>query len=361
MRVLSLMDATNWATLIYAHGSNVPATRDSSNDPFQYLSLKELAKSTSRSVADPMYSNFLSYYNDKHYADSAMELVLQGKKWSSVDQRSEVIAIIAVTQILYMQIIGELHAAVNMCNKADPIEGLLFLSTELNPWDKAAAMIIGSMEGALGSTDSDDGELLWNLANNRAFQFNTANSDKDVIGGSLSVVNSRLFDLLYAGKGEMDALDCKNLAATASLIERLINIPVMQSAIKASIEAETSLSDSANLALAQGEAYTSAILPVIDTLDKESSELLRENLIVKEQVAPVRDGAQEVSEAFGYVVANGLQLRCQLLGATAEVDPCVHFGGRQNFSGGEIGARRQRQLVLTVSFLVTTMAITWMI
>ena len=84
MRILTSMETTTmeYTGYTYKFGLNVPWT--SEYDPFQYHSLHELAVDASRSQADPIYSQFVSYYNARNYADQAMQSIMNGEsKWRS--------------------------------------------------------------------------------------------------------------------------------------------------------------------------------------------------------------------------------------------------------------------------------------
>ena len=69
---------------------------------------------------------------------------------------------------------------------------------------------------------------------------------------------------------------------------------------------------------------------------------LFDNMVHKEGVKPVREGAQRVAKNFGQGVRFAIDLPCEYLGSTSEVEPCegvpAHSGGieipSQNGGGG---------------------------
>lgn len=296
--------------------------RLSENDPFQYYSLGDLAVSTSRRAADPWYTDFVQYLDSTNYADKLIQDTLDGTgKWDSsksVAQRSAVITESSAFMVLYMHLIAQVNDAVNHC-KGSESEGEYDLT---NPWDEVAAILIGSLEGTSegGSADVEDGQLLWSLASRRAFQFQSLNSD------GYAKINSRLEDLLYAGKGEIDATGCTAFEKTVEQIKLVSLVPLIQSVLRYAIQNQdlSPSSDSADLAL--GEVYALAILPIIQATDPSSATVVEENMIYQDGIQPIRDGAQAVADAMGnFAVAIGL--RCSMLGYTSQAQPCRLHGG----------------------------------
>jgi hypothetical protein len=324
LRILTTLESWSFAKSLYLYGSNVPGRRESENDPFHLISLSQLAISSERRDADPVYNQFVSYFNDQDYADTTITAALDGTgKWGirTTKERAELIALTSSFEVVYMDIIRNLNNAVAACNVADPSAGFSF--TGGDELDQAAAMIIGSMEGTNfgGSSDLDDGQLLWNLANTRAFQFQTMNNM------DYAVVNSELVDLLYAAKGELDAVVCPSLERTVLKIQQLMTVAVMQSVIRSAIAADGILSTSSDLSLVGGEVFARSVLPIINAHDPSTAELISENMIIKVGVNPVRDGKEVVADGFGFSITQGIKLSCSYLGATSTVDPCRRFGG----------------------------------
>lgn len=319
LRILTSLDAWEFAKYLYYFGRNSLKERDSDNDGYQLMSLHELAVAADRKRADPVYSYYVAYFNQVHYADNAVDEALRGVgKWTTKEQRREVITATCAFQIIFLYLIAELKQTVQQCR--DPAFDVL--EENLHPWDEVAALLVGSLEGAGegGSSDLADGQFVFNLGNSRAFQFQTLTEE------GYSQVNSDLDDLLFAGKGELDALDCDNLEITAQRIEKLLVAPIVQSALRYAVVLEKHSKDDGSAEAALGEVFSFSVLPILSAADAASAEVIRENMEVKEGVTPVRDGPQEVADAFGAaVVAWGLE--CQNLGYTPVADPCRLQGG----------------------------------
>jgi hypothetical protein len=317
LRILTSLQATEFAQFWYLYGSNVPKPRDSENDPYELVSLYGLATDADRQMADPVFTQFVAYFNDHEYADKTISDALAGTtKWVTPSMQTEAIALTCACQILFIQIVAKLNLALSQCQAGGG--DLLTKSTSL---DQAAAMLIGSMEGSGlgGSLDYDDGQLVYTLANKRASQFNTMNS------ANYADVNSRIEDLLFASKAQLDASDCNAFERSSNRIQKLMSIGIIQSAILAAIENDKLSSSSTEDSLAQGEILTLSVLPLVATKDPQTTQLLAENMVWKAGVDPVSDGAQKVSEGWGSVVAKTLELPCDFLGTPNEVQPCRNF------------------------------------
>lgn len=321
LRILTSLGSFNFAKLWYLYGRNSPRQRDSDNDPYSFYSLSEFAVSSSRRNAEPYYSAFVSYHNDPNYADSLIRDTLSGVgKWDaskSVEQRSAVITEASAFLVLYMHLMAQINDAVNNCRAVDQ-DGEYDLT---HPWDEVAALLIGSLEGMDegGSVDVQDGQLVWGLGTRRGFQFQTLNSQ------GYAHVNSDLEDLLFAGRGELDALECDMLEKTAEKVKSLTLIPLMQSILKYAIQNEQRSADSTSADLALGEVFAMSLIPIVQIYDQASAEILEENMIVRPGIAPTRDGAQVVADALG-TAATAMGLKPSQLGSTPQANPCQLYG-----------------------------------
>ena len=184
-------------------------------------------------------------------------------------------------------------------------------------WDEVAAFLVGSMEGAGegGAGDLEDGQLMWNLANKRAFQFQTESKM------GYSVINAELEDLLFAGRAEADAnaLDCGML------------LPIIQSTIQYAIIYEELSSSSTNADLAEGETFALSVLPIIAQYDANSAALIQENMEVRAGQPMVRDGPQKVADAFYESLAEGFGVQlCPGRSSTTSRCACVQQGSFSN-------------------------------
>jgi hypothetical protein len=326
IRILASLGSFPYAKRWYQWGHNSPVQRDSENDLFEYYSVGDFAVATSRRNAEPLYSAFVQYHNDPNYADTIVRDALDGLgKWgkniASIAQRVAVIVETSAFHILFLHAYAQLNDAINAC-KGESSNGEYELT---HPWDEVAALMIGSLEGPNegGSSDSEDGQLIWSLGNRRAFQFQT------LTDSGYAKVNSQVEDLLFAGKGVLDAMDCNNLEKTANSIKKLMVLPLMQSTIRYAIQNEGLSIGSQSQDLPLGEAYALAIIPIIAMVDQASADIIEENMVVRGGAALVRDGAQEVGTAVG-AAAMAMGMTCESIGYTSQVDPCTENGGRSS-------------------------------
>eukprot|EP00339_Tiarina_fusa_P013512 CAMPEP_0117080174 /NCGR_PEP_ID=MMETSP0472-20121206/56576_1 /TAXON_ID=693140 ORGANISM="Tiarina fusus, Strain LIS" /NCGR_SAMPLE_ID=MMETSP0472 /ASSEMBLY_ACC=CAM_ASM_000603 /LENGTH=738 /DNA_ID=CAMNT_0004807723 /DNA_START=68 /DNA_END=2281 /DNA_ORIENTATION=- len=310
LRILTSLGSFFNARLLYTYGRNSPLQYFEDDGPFGFYSIRDFALSANRKNADPFYNMFVAYHNDPNYANTIISETLTGiGKWGqkSVEQRSAVITETSAFMVLYMHLLGQMYGALNHC-KGNAEEGGEYDLT--HPWDEVAALLIGSLEGTSegGSSDVQDGQLIWGLSTRRAFQFQTLN------GQGYSKANSQLEDLLFAGRGELDALDCDALSETVERVRQLTLAPILQSVLRYGIQNEQHGADSTSEDLALGETYALSVIPIIRSLDPASA--------VQAGSPMTRDGAQTLANAVGTAaVSEGL--RCSFLGSTPAADPCA--------------------------------------
>eukprot|EP00980_Cylindrotheca_fusiformis_P024516 scaffold11979_cov130-Cylindrotheca_fusiformis.AAC.4 len=316
MRILSTLGNFKYARYWFLYGRNSPVQRDSENDLHSFYSVHDFAIASSRKNADDVYVEFVGYFNDVNYGDTIITQALEGTgKWGTktTQQRAAIIAETSSFLVLYLHLVSQINDAVNHCtNTASGGEYDL-----TDPWDEVAALLIGSLEGTQegGATDGRDGQLVWGLATRRAFQFQTLNSM------GYAQTNSDLINALWAGRGEIDALDCVRFSETAQEIQKLTLVPLLQSIIRYAILNEKLEAGSPREELAFGETYALAVLPIIKAVDENLANIIQENMIFWEDVKPVRDGAQTVADAVGSAAVS-LGIRCSLLGSTSQANPC---------------------------------------
>ena len=216
LQILTSLKSNAYGYLMYMNGANIrKAQVQTSNEPTEYVSLHDIAVSSERSSAQPEFDIYVTYNGEKNYADLFIqEALLEQSKWTASAQIATYVASTAAYQILFLEAITKLRIAVAECEEADP--GIGYVQPTLNPIDEAVALLVGSMEGAKlgGSPDLEDGRLVFHVANKHAFQFGTSNSQ--LYANSVSTME----DLFFAARGELDALDCANLAISTEALLR---------------------------------------------------------------------------------------------------------------------------------------------
>jgi len=321
VKILTSLQSYSFARYLYSYGRNSPLPMKSDADPYELRSLEKFALTPEREAATPFYNDFVGYHDDIEYAHTAVINTLQGTgKWgsASVEARAEVVAKTCAYQIMYMYALAEMADAIKDCQSKDALDNV----GGVHSWDEVAAFLIGSLEGPTegGSPDIDDGQLMWNLANKRAFQFQTENDE------GYSKTNSELEDLIFAGGGELNGFACSNLAKTVTRIQHLLLIPIVQSTLRYAGENEKLSESNLDKTVAEGETFALSVLPIVKSYDEAAAQVIFENMVVQKGVKPVRDGAQVVADAF-YEVLDEFNISCTFVGASSQVDACKKEGG----------------------------------
>jgi len=295
-----------------------------------------------RTNADPIFNNFVWFYDEKNYADKTIQEALDSsnEKWgSSAQTRAHVIALTSMSQIVYLQTIGKLNDGNALCNATSSENGgitnVATQATIRHPIDEAAALIVGSMEGYVdgGSPDLGDGQLVWNFANRNAQQFGTTNAH------GYAQVNAEIQELLFAAKAELYALDCESLSRITSRIESLIVVGIMQGILSVAIhgdshkqrrasESSSGVEDN-DVRLAEGKVLTRAILPILADRTPSAAVPLQKAMLLEHQPGAQYYSSnharpQIVADALGFALGAGLDLPCTYLGETPEANPCLN-------------------------------------
>lgn len=362
MKLLTMNQLYNYARYVYFIGCNVPVKRSNFFDPYQLISLYQLATSsvstsTNNLATDhPYYSSYLAYYNNNEYMNQqilhALDPNYQFNSTSSssrtsgvgsympyvttAENRAELVHFTAAYFILFYHIMTLLDNTILSCNDdhENVLQGELdsiTLYDLTNPLDEGVAMFIGSMEGTLigGALDVIDEYLLYGLSEIRSFQFQTQND----IG--YSVANSELLNEFYAAKALLSSLSCTNLQRTILHIQRLIQIGVFQSIIYVAVALTTTnyvntprnsgaaapVYDS-NLII-QGHVLSSIIVSSMNQYDPTMAHILYNNMMNSTSTTVIPDGAQKIADILGNYIYSSLGLSCTYLGTYSNINPCT--------------------------------------
>jgi hypothetical protein len=93
-----------------------------------------------------------------------------------------------------------------------------------------------------------------------------------------------------------------------------------------------SLANSTDEALADGEVFATAVLPIVFKYDKEAAVIIEDNMVIQAGMKPVVDGPQGVANAF-YQSLDEFGYSCSLVGATNQADACQLTGGFSKVKG----------------------------
>lgn len=289
------------------------------------LTLSRLATTSARTLV-PQYDSFVRYFNDDNkYADTIIRTALAPSQLTTASdqQRREIVVRSMQCLVLYMAVLEQMYTAVEDCDSTDALRVL----DAGSGWDRAAALLIGSIEGAEQGGTSD-GHSLFGLSKSLCAQFGTCGSS-----GS-STTNEEMISLLYTGKGAVDGASCGALRRTVNEMRPLLLVPLIQANLASALVNEKHPKGTQVPEFAQGYAYSRSVLPLVDDVNRESSAAINKNLDFQFNTEPVPDGASAVFRAFAQVYS-GLNVDCRMLGSIEGRDPCDGSGG--GGSGTDIG------------------------
>jgi len=314
IKILSEMQAWDHANLIYAYGKNSFITTSFTGDAFRYHTLKSMAKTKTRSMVTPFYQEFSTFYNDPHYADTIITQAFSGTgQYTTVEApvRIQTIVLTLQYQVQYMYAMTYLEGSVGDCYSQDPARRRSMIQS----WDISAAYLIGSLEGEKLGGSPGDGMLLYQLSNTMCKEFGTCS------GNGWSKVATLYQYFLRNGKDEMAGPDCDSLAQTADKIKHIVMVPVLQSIIWYAIRNQFQDKKSDAIALVEGEVMTRAVLPIVNSYNSISSDVLIRNMIMEPGQKPVQDGPQEVANAL-YDIVDDFGIKCDAIGTYDGISVC---------------------------------------
>jgi len=300
-----LMDegAISAAADLYMYGRNAVAS-DS-----ETMSLQDLATDSNRNKV-PEYSVYSQYYNDGDYADNFVKSGLLASKMpgATLEQRKEIVVKGSQYVVVHLGALTAMHEALSDCKYGR-------LDDAMASWDKAAALLIGSM----GHTNY--GAMFTGLSKERCKEFNTCRGDD-------ARVNAELRPLLFSGKTEISSKSCSALSESIDDIKSLLNVPLVQSALSYS---ETNKhAKKGDGSLASGYVFSRAVLPLIEKVDPQAASVIDKNMDLSGRSNP-----EEVYTAFKSSYS-ALDVDCSMVGK-GEYDACTAEPTSHESSGDHAG------------------------
>ena len=233
-------------------------------------------------------------------------------------------------QAVWMYVLHELEDAIGDCFAGDitanddtPTGGAP------HAWDEGWAFYAGSMVAATAAgAVTDDGTLIWELAEKRGYDFGTTHATGP------ATVNVKLLAEFIKGRDLIIAARCDEAEPVIDEIIKQMSIPLIQGTLKYAYQADPANSaedctaDAANTAMtatdgcakswAEGWAFAAAILPRIDQCSSTAAKTVKDNLDIA-AAAPMKDGFAAVQSAIESTYA--------CLGIT-----CADVGTRSGFA-----------------------------
>lgn len=326
MDILLQMGAYKAAEELYSNGKHT-YLGDSSTNKGMATSLSFLATTSGRSVV-PQFDSFVRFYDgNEKYAD---EIVLDALTNDSYSAETRRLLAVRTSQymIMFMAALQGMHEAIGECEANEAVRD----KTSAEFWDKAAASIIGHLEGTENG-GSREGMLFFALAKNHCEEFDTCSSPDPAVTLSADV-NDKIVSLLYAGRGAVLSRSCAELRKVTAELEPLLLVPIIQATLSASEKLANSGIRQKALSAShiEAHAYANMVLPLVEDVDQSAARTIQANLDLSG--SPFRDGVGAVVEAF-FLVYAGLGLSCNQIGDSEYVDACNGTFKKKQSSGAE--------------------------
>jgi len=210
---------------------------------------------------------------------------------------------------VWMYVLHELEDAIGDCYKGD------IMANDNTPtggaphaWDEAWAFYAGSQVAATAAgAVTDDGTLIWELAEKRGKDFDTTHST-----GPASV-NVQLLAKFIEGRDKIIAADCAGAEPLVEDIRKLMTVPLVQGTLKYAFKADPAnsvgdcaadagktamtASDGCVKSWSEGWAFAAAVLPQVYNCDQTAAATIKTNLDIA-ATGPMASGFAAVKSAI---------------------------------------------------------------
>jgi hypothetical protein len=303
--ILLQMKAFDAAVELYSYGKHVIGQNGAS------LSLAQMATTSERSNV-PSYDAFVKYYGTELWADDIIRKALDPTQPGWTDEQRRVVAVKGLQVLVtYFGAMQYAYESVASCSTSQQLRS----SASIEYWDKAAATLIGYLEGTK-TNGTLEGYMMYDLSQQYCLDFRTC-LDKE----RNAETNEDLVSLFYTGRGAALESSCRALRKSADEISSLLLIPIIQGALNTSI----ALSHGNDPMLrAESFVYSRALLPLLrdrgaaSALDTYLGNLGSPNakLTAKETFAALATAYPDMG------------VDCEKIGDPGSFDPCsgVQYG-----------------------------------
>lgn len=302
--ILMQMQAYGAAQDLYSFGKHTMSGLDGDSTE---LSLESLATDGSRGIV-PQLGHIRDYYGgDDHYADTIIRYAFSPVNHLENEGRRLVVVGTVQFMIIYMAILQSMWTALGQCRNGD--------SRAAESWDKAAAWIIGSLEGPTES-GSSEGRLFWALGKDNCEEFNTCSQ---AVPGS-AAINDKIVLRLYTGLGAILANNCDEVATKVDELASLLTVPLIQGGLSVADRLRNSRAERKKQLLAEGYAYSQAIAPLVNSFDRDAAQTISDSFDVVTNIA-LPKGMSSLVAAYRNSLS-GLGVNCLDVGITSTIDIC---------------------------------------
>ena len=191
-------------------------------------------------------------------------------------QRSQIIGKGVAYINAWIYSLHELYSALGKCESGS------YAYSAPHAWDEGWAFYAGSAQ-AVGSTSTSD--LAYELAEKRCTDFGTcgaAGTSSDSADRP-SLVNRNLLYLYNLGLAQIQANQCDQATTTKNYIVQQMTIPLVQGTLKYVYKSDpaggaSGTASSDEKAMAEGWAFSAALLPLLNACDESAAKKLYDNI-----------------------------------------------------------------------------------
>jgi hypothetical protein len=304
--ILMAMEAYDAAEELYRFGKHAATGLDNGKI---LLSLESVARDAGRSRVPEFLSFEQFFQNDANYADTIIRNTFSplNQELNSLQKRYVAVGT-AQYMVMYMGALQAMQDSVSACEKDSQDRGAS------EHWDRAAAYIIGHMEGA-DNGGSREGRLLWGLAKRVCEEFSTCST---TVEGS-SLADEKILSLLYTGRGALTSGSCPALRDAVSEIRSSLRVPLIQGAISMIVKVDETTGAQKERHHAEAHALSMALLPLIAAKNRDRANTISSNLDFAD--SPLSSGLTTVVDAFTASIGD-LEVDCTDVGVSVRVDAC---------------------------------------
>lgn len=275
-------------------------------------------------AGEPFFELYQRYYNRPDYADRVISDALNSAAEFAGKPdvfRAQVASMSSQHQSVWMYVLHKLEDAINYCNARDLTDN----AVGVRAWDEAWAFYTGSIVGSQGS---NNGVMPYTLAVERCANFKTCEA-------GAAPVNSKILDLMFAGKSDVQNKRCGDAVVKKNEIARLMAVPLIQGLLRYVLQAKPKGKDQPK-AHAKGLAFARSVLPWINHCDKGVAKKIVVNFQARAN-PPMKDSTKDVSKSI-YKVLGCMGIPCDLVGEDTSLPTCETTGTVKKIPGEGIDA-----------------------
>ena len=279
----------------------------------------------SNGPSHPLASATAAYWSDALHGDALVRSAIGGTgevaNWDASSRR-QILTKAAAYEVVRQHIMYRLRKGIDACNAG---------ASGVADWEIGYALHAGSLEGTDGS---GSGKSTYALGDKRCPQFDTC-----VAGTRIATNNQKALDAWQSGVTALAATNCFTALTASETILAQLTVPLVQGMVREAYEVDPNggaATADGVVEVAEGWAFTTAILPQIAMCNASIAQLIRTNMALS------LDGTNGAHVASGFRVVKSaiesqypcLKITCADVGGMlasgapiAGMEPCVDGAG----------------------------------